>query len=676
MTSRPGLANTGGVSRGGWSWSASGCATLFFLLGAFPLYSIDAYGHLAQGRQIAELGRVPTLDPFSFWRSTPQPWRNYEWGYDLVTWLIYDRFGPNALIVIKCVLLAVLGYILVVLAGRLANGARLAAPIAAVILILFAPLARIRFTVRPQVAGLLLTAVLLLGTSALYSERTSARARRWIIAALGLMQVLWVNLHGSHLLGLLVTVLFLTFSIRTAAFSSMLVLLAVQLAATACTPFGLGIVTDAVDHVFRPEYREVVIEWGPWSPEQPLYLLIGPMIAAILMLVAMRPVTRSGRFGLAYGVFCVLVTIMGFRSIRFVADQLLFTTPFIAAGLAQLKPFRGLSHAVPILLGLAMTWAVWVSPRLEPFVPFGLGEPRLGHAFALAEVINQHVDEPRILAPIQESWPLMFAVPDGRFLVDGRVPFYGPAFIRKVTNSFSDPAALRELLETYDVNSVVVDHTRADQTAAVEHLWRSPDWSLGQVQDRQSLFVRRGNAPSLVPLELIGPGYRVGRLLDRDVSDGAIEAEARRVGHHQNSKAIQGWVRGLALLRPLARDGERAGARIYLSEAEREAARGAYRFLSDAAAMYPGFTAIELYRAMAAIAACDEPQAREALGRAVYSGETRESSLVAIELALRMGSDPQRAAAKAHVERLLAHSESALDPWVVALGRDLDSRCP
>jgi hypothetical protein len=92
--------------------------------------------------------------------------------------------------------------------------------------------------------------------------------------------------------------------------------------------------------------------------------------------------------------------------------------------------------------------------------------------------------------------------------------------------------------------------------------------------------------------------------------------------------------------------------------------------------MYPGFTAIELYRAMAAIAACDEPQAREALGRAVYSGETRESSLVAIELALRMGSDPQRAAAKAHVERLLAHSESALDPWVVALGRDLDSRCP
>ena len=140
----------------------------------------------------------------------------------------------------------------------------------------------------------------------------------------------------------------------------------------------------------------------------------------------MRPVTRSGRFGLAYGVFCVLVSMMAFRSIRFVAHQLLFTAPFIAAGLAQVKWIRGSRRAVAVAAGLAFVWAMLASPRLEPFVPFGLGEPRLGHAFAAADVINEHLEDPRILAPIQDSWPLMFAVPDGRFLVDGRVPFYGP----------------------------------------------------------------------------------------------------------------------------------------------------------------------------------------------------------------------------------------------------------
>jgi hypothetical protein len=656
-------------------WSAWSCAVAFFALGAFPLYDIDAYGHLAQGRQIVELGRVPSVDLFSFWKPTPQRWSNYEWGYDLVTWVIYDHLGPNALIMIKCLLLAAFGYVLVLLADRLAKGAELAAPLAAALLILFAPIARIRFTVRPQVVGLVFPAALLLGISALFSERIPRRTKQWIICALALMHLVWVNMHGSHLFGVLISALFLAFSIGTAAFGSMLPLLALQLVVTACTPFGLDIVTDAVAHVLRPEYREVVTEWGPWSPEHPLYLLIGPVLAALLTLIAMRPVTRSSRYGLAYGVFCVVVSIMAFRSIRFV-DHALFTAPFAAAGLAHFGWVRGLGRRVGLAIGVAAVWAVIAAPRLEPFVPFGFGEPRLGHAFALAEVINEQMEAPRILAPIQDAWPLMFAVPGGRFLVDGRVPFYGADFIRKVTNSFSDPDALGALLESYDVDTVVVDHTRADQSAAVEHLWRSPDWSLGQVQDRQSLFIRRGSAPSLVPLRVVGPGYREGRLLDPEVADSEIEDEARRVGHHPNSRAIQGWIQGLRSLRTVARDGARAGVRLYRTQDERDAARRAYRSLSDAAEVYPGFTTIELYRAMAAMAACDGPQAREALGRAMYSRKNRETTLVAVELALRMGDEARRAAALAQLDRLLAHPAAPSDPWLAAIGGDREARCP
>jgi hypothetical protein len=668
--------NTTQVSRWAVPSSAWVCAVAFFALGAFPLYSLDAYGHLAQGRQIAELGRIPTVDLFSFWKPAPQPWSNYEWGYDLLTWLIYDHFGPNGLIIVKCLLLGVLGYCLVLLADRLAKSAALGAPLAAALLIVLAPLARIRFTVRPQIVGLLLPAVLLLGISALYSERTSTRRKTWVVAGLGLMQVAWVNLHGSHLLGVLITLVFLAFSARTPAFRSMIALLAVQVAATACTPFGAGIVTDAVAHVFVPEYREVVIEWGPWAPGQPLYLLIGPCLSAILVLVAMRPVTRSGRYGLAYGVLCVLLSIMAFRSMRFVAHQLLLTAPFVGAGLAQLEWIRRLRRTAVVVVGMAIVWAVWASPRLEPFVPFGFGEPRAGHPFAVAEVINEHVRDPRILAPIQDSWPLMFAVPGGRFLIDGRVPFYGPEFIRKVTNSFSDPVALEALLEAFAVNSIVVDHTRRDQAAAVEYLWRSPDWWLAQVQDRHSLFVRQGSAPSLTPLRIVAPGYRVGRLLDPEVTDPDIEAESQWVGHHRNSRAIQGWIQGLRSLRPLARDGGRAGIRMAETDGERESARAAYRFLTESAGIYPGFTSIELFRAMAAMATCDESQAREALGWAAYSGQIRETSLVGIELALRAGGEAERDGAKTHLEALAARPEITGDPWVAALARDAEVRCP
>ncbi|MGB5681478.1 MAG: hypothetical protein WBM47_06475, partial [Polyangiales bacterium] len=177
------------MSRGRLNWSAWVCAGAFFLFGAFPLHSLDAYGHLAQGRNIAELGAVPKLDPFSFWKPAPQPWSNYEWGYDLLTWLVYDAFGPNALILIKCLMLAVLGYVLVVLGRRLSMNSELASPLTATVLILFAPLARIRFTVRPQMVGLLFLALLLWGISELYAERLQPRTKRWVVLVLGLMQV-------------------------------------------------------------------------------------------------------------------------------------------------------------------------------------------------------------------------------------------------------------------------------------------------------------------------------------------------------------------------------------------------------------------------------------------------------------------------------------------------------
>jgi hypothetical protein len=180
----------------------------------------------------------------------------------------------------------------------------------------------------------------------------------------------------------------------------------------------------------------------------------------------------------------------------------------------------------------------------------------------------------------------------------------------------------------------------------------------------------------MLPLQVIGAGYRVGRLLDPDVSDAQIEAEIRRLSSHQSSNAIRGWVQGLRALRALARDGGRAGVRIARTEAERDSAREAYRQLSEAAAVYPGFTSIEVYRTMAALAGCDESSAREALAWAAYSGETRETSLLAIELALRMDAESRRAAAESRILSLAREARSAEDPWVGAIARDLEARCP
>jgi hypothetical protein len=657
------------------SWSAWASALAFFLAGLFPFFNADAYGHLAQGRQIVALGRVPEIDLFSFWQPTPQPWKNYEWAYDWSTWLIYDHLGANALILLKCLALGALGYLLVRLVDRLARGVELAPPLTLTALVLALPVARFRFTTRPQIVGLLLPAVLLVGIGMLYTDGTSSRRKAWTLGVLAVLHVVWVNSHGSHLFGVAITLIFVAFSLRTTAFRWMVGLLLLQVVATGCTPFGFSIVTDAVSHVLRPEYRELVVEWAAWAPKDPLRLLVAPIVTALFVLAAMRPVTRASRFGLAYGVFCVLLSVMAFRSMRFVAHQLLFCAPFIAAGLAQLPGFSAMRRGVVGLVGAAAVSSALWTMQTVPALGFGFGEPKREYPWASAQVVEQSIEHPRMVASIQDSWFLMFAVPSGKLLIDGRVPYYGPEMIQRVSRSFTDPRLFADQLSAYDVNTVVIDHTRSDHIVATEYLSSREDWVLAFVEDGHSLFVRRDVSPGLKPFEIVGPGYRTGHLLDASLEDLQVSSEIGRLGSQLNTTSIHAWHQGLELLRPLARDGDRAGIRMHRGPEERALARAAYERLCVAADRYPGFTAIELYRALAALASCDIAEAREALGRAVYGGQTRGTSLAALELSLRAGEASERSAAVAHAVRLNARPESRDDPWVAAIAEDVDVRC-
>jgi hypothetical protein len=676
LTGRRASADTAEVPRGTVSWSGWASAVAFFLAGLFPLFNADAYGHLAQGRQILALGRVPRIDLFSFWRPEPQPWNNYEWAYDWATWLVYDHLGASALILLKCFALGALGYLLVRLADRLARGSDLAGPLTLTGLLLALPVARFRFTARPQIVGLLFPAVLLVGIGALYSDRVATRRKAWTLAGLATLHVVWVNAHGSHLFGLAITAIFVAFSIRTSGFRWMVGLLFAQVVATGCTPFGFSIATDALSHLLRPEYREIVVEWAAWSPKDPLRLLVAPIVTAVFVLAAMRPVTRASRFGLAYGVFCVLLSVMAFRSMRFVAHQLLFCAPFIGAGISQWQGVTSMRRGVIGLIGVAVLGSALWTTQIVPALGFGVGESKGNYPWASAEVVEQGVEQPRILASIEDSWFLMFAVPSGKLLIDGRVPFYGPKMIQRVAESFTNRGLFAEQLRAYDINTVVIDHTRSDHIVATEHLSRREDWVLAFVEDGHSLFVRRDVARGVQPFEIVGPGYRTGRLLDGRLPDFEVGAEVDRLGSQLNTGAVHAWHRGLALLRPLARDGDRAGVRMHRGPDEQALARASYEELSVAADSFPGFTAIELYRAMAALSACDVAEARAALGRALYGGQTRGTSLAALELSLRTGEASERSAAIAHTARLEAHPDSSDDPWVAAIAEDIDIRCP
>ena len=361
------------------AWLAGAASAVALALsGVFPLENPDTFGHLAQGREIAELGHVPSHDTRSFFREPPAPFRNYEWLSDLGTFVAYRAGGADALIAGKALLLASTALLLVALAG-LHGGAR-AALLCAVWLVAVIPAARFRFTVRPHLIALPLAALYLLGLG--YLARAFGRGSRTgdalVIGGLGALHALWVNLHGSHLLGLLITALYLAAAWSAAGVRRRIAaLLALQLTASCLSPYGPAIALDAIAHVFDPRYRALVAEWAPWSADDPAAFAAALIVQTAALALVVRPLWRGGRAARGLLLASGVLALAAVRSVRFLDVYLLVAAPAIAIGLrgalARLHP-RGLALAAAALTTLFAAVAAWAAPRLPPYRGLGRGE--------------------------------------------------------------------------------------------------------------------------------------------------------------------------------------------------------------------------------------------------------------------------------------------------------------
>jgi hypothetical protein len=642
------------------------------LSGVFPVNNPDTFGHLAQGRQILELGRVPSHDTLSIWQPRPAPWHNYEWLSDALGYWLYAHGGPDALIALKCATLAAAGALIAALAWLLA-GSR-AAVLSALLLVLAIPAARFRFTERPHLCALPLAALYLIGFAYLLRAwgRASARADGAWIAALGVLHVLWVNLHGSHLLGLTITLVHVIsgFAQRSAR-GRLAAVLGLQLVASCISPYGPAIVIDAIEHTLDPAYRLIVTEWESWKPTDPLWLMGAPVLQTCLLAAAVRPLWRRGPEGRALLASSCVLALAAFRSIRFVAEYLLLSAPAIAVGLSallQALPYRRFAAlAAPAGLAAAVA-AAWSAPRLPPYAGIGRGASYVGLPAASGAWLAAHARAPRVFAAVDDAWFLMFAAPRARFLVDGRIPFYGPEHIRRVRRGFGDERALRELLEQYRIDTVVVRHTFAPQRRLFRNMHGRAGWALVAIEDRYSLFVRAdvpltsGALPAALPLQ---PGYEPDWLIAADTGTRrAIHAALARLPQHENTHGYAGWVRAVLELAPLLRKGKDNGLLPARSAADRAVLERAQRLLARAAEGAEGVPIVHAYHALVAAARCDLDAAERALEHARWEGESRETLLGAQEIALRRGRVED---VRAFLQRAASVPGAASDVWLAAL---------
>ena len=421
----------------------------------------DPYWHIAAGRWIIAHGAVPHRDVFSS-SMAGAPWVPHEWLSEVILAAGYDQLGWAGLVVGTAIVFAT------TLACLVAILRRFLPPSAALVATLGAwGLCVAHLHARPHVFGLLLL-VIWLGVlvGARHEERAPA-------PAYALLMVLWANLHGGFVVGLVLAALMAGEALFEAADRPSLLRAArgwglfggLALLAAFATPNGLSGLLLTFDFMRMPFALSTINEWK--SPDfqypQPLEAWLLLLILGALSAGVRLPVTR---------IAMLLLLLHEALVHRRFGEILGLATPLLLA------PALGLRLRATALAALDRGLAA----ATEASRPLGLALAGIAIAVATTAVLRSDIsnDTDRFApsAAVQFAkdhdltGPVFNDYEFGGYLifsgiapfVDGRADMYGDAFLKRAATPSELPALLQQyavawtLLDPGDARVVLLDH--------------------------------------------------------------------------------------------------------------------------------------------------------------------------------------------------------------------------
>lgn len=447
----------------------------------------DLWWHIKVGDSILTTHHWPTTDTYSF-TIAGQPWLAYEWVGEVLLAIVNRLGGIYALevllIVLGCaVMLSIYGL------ATICSGNSKAGFVAASILL---PLASVSFTLRPQMLGYFF---LILTLMALERFR---QGRRAALGFLPLLMVIWVNTHGSWIIGLVAILIywitgFGQFEIgslkgnkstpQDQIYISTVFLLCV--AALPITPYGARIAASPFEFALSlPLNTRYIQEWQ----SMPFNLAVGKVFLALLLAVIVVQIIYGVTWRLEYLLLFLLATVMACIHVRFL---LVFVPSFVqslATTLAKWIPRYDPAKDKPALNALLIACVVIGVVRYFPSSSRLRQDIASQFPVAAVEYLEKHPLAGRMYNNYSFGGYLIWSMgPQHKVFLDGRGDAYerGGVLADYLHVSGLQPGALK-VLDLYGVQSCLLLRDEPLSTA----LSVSPDWRRIYFDNVSALFVR------------------------------------------------------------------------------------------------------------------------------------------------------------------------------------------
>ena len=434
--------------------------------------SNDEFWSLAAGQWMLSHHRMIGLDPFSYTESHRR-WVTDEWGSELALAGLFRAFGAWAY---SLYAIGLGGLCLVATRAYVrALGAR-GGRVALILVVLALGLAGVLVGDRGLDFSLVWLPV------ELYLLTRARRDPRWLVA-LPLLCLLWVNTHGSILVGLGVLIVELAWSFAPEGWAARLggfgrsphtgalaVALVASLVASCVTPYGPGLLLYDIGVSTNGQIGQYISEWN--SPD---FHSLAVALVFLVPLVVLVACVRNRHVLVLEGTLGAVLFVEALRTQRLVIYLMV-----VAAGLAATLPTREWDPVMRKLGGAAFAVA-GIACLAAPAVPAGAVSSSLP-----VQAFNDLRAHPgRIFT--EYTWGDYSIARHRATFVDGRTDLFEGSVLTEffaITNLTTNPDPV---LSAYHVAYVVW----APATPLAEYLQRDPRWHVVDRTPVALVFARR-----------------------------------------------------------------------------------------------------------------------------------------------------------------------------------------